>query len=152
MAPTFCRKSSVPWKAMRSSPRRKSTPGGREVKQVPRSVSAVCVAGDLLVLAAGGLDDGVEVAFEALAAFDLRAVAAVLLEAAELGEEILAAADQGAAGAVGGAAAFQDAPGGPFADAERLLEGAAVDQVGRRAPRARRCRGRGGGRKGGRPA
>ena len=115
---------------MRSSPGVKSTPGGREVKQVLKRVSAVCVAGDLLVLAAGGLDDGVEVAFEAVAAGDLRAIAAVLLEAAELGEEILAAADQGAAGAVGGAAAFHDAPGGPFADAERLLEGAAVDEVG----------------------
>src|SRR5438270_6043548 len=89
------------------------------------------VAGDLLVLAAGRVDDGVEVAFEALPPGDLGGIAAVLLEAAQLGEEVRAAADQGAAGAVGGAAAFHDAPGGPLADAERLLEGAAVDDLRR---------------------
>ena len=125
---------------MRSSPGGEIDAGGQVAEAGAEEGLGRVVAGDLLVLPAGGLDDGVEVAFESVAACDLRAIAAVLLEAAELGEEILAAADQGAAGAVDGAAAFHDAPGGPLADAEGFLEGAAVDEVGRRAPRAPRCR------------
>src|ERR1022692_1585948 len=88
------------------------------------------VPGHLLMLAAGGADDAVEVLFEAIPARDLGGAA--LLDEAELGDEALPPADQAAAGAVVGAAAFQNAPGGPFADAQGLLERAAVDGVGRK--------------------
>lgn len=71
----------------------------------------------------------VEVAFDALPAGDLGGKPAVLLDGLEFFDEVVAAADQGAAGAVLGTALPQDPPSGPLADAEEFLEGAAVDEV-----------------------
>ena len=87
------------------------------------------VSGDFLVFPAGKLGDGGEVGVEALAAGDFGGEAAILRERPQLSQQILAAADQGIAGAVGGAGVFHDAPGGPFGDGEGFFEGAAVDPV-----------------------
>ncbi len=102
--------------------------GGEIGEAAAYEIEGGLVAGNLQVFAGGILSDAVEVLLDAAAAGDLGGEA--LLERPQLLDEILAPADQAAAGAVLGAAALEDAPGGPFADPENLFERPAADPVG----------------------
>jgi hypothetical protein len=70
-----------------------------------------------------------EMRFDPVAAPDLVGVAAGLLEVFKGLDQLLPAADQGVAGAFSGTALAEDAPGDGLGDAERFLQGTAVDPV-----------------------